>query len=49
MGGTGTVKELVFEEESLILFILSEKESHKVVGKTYLTVMRRKYFFRNGV
>ena len=48
-GGAGKVKEAVLEKGYLILLILSEKKRHKVVGKTYLTVMRRKYCFRNGV
>ena len=40
------MKESVFENESLILVILSEK-SHKAVSKTFLRIMRRKYRFGN--
>ena len=48
-GEAGRVNESLLKKEFLILLILSEKKNNKTVGKTYLRVMRKKSFFRNGV
>ena len=36
----------MLEKDSLILLILSEKKNNKMVGKTYLRVIGREYFFQ---